>query len=103
MFSESIPSSTVSPMIYKTSLGSSSSSSIGVNGIIALEAPLSYQAALLISPSLTSGSSYSFVKGGSLSGTEISESGVYFPASISGGTSYSASASTSASSNQRGF
>ena len=103
MFSESIPSSTVSPMIYKTSLGSSSSSSLGVNGIIALKAPLSYQAALLVSPSLTSGSSYSFVKGGSISGTEISESGVYFPASISGGTSYSASASTSASSKQRGF
>lgn len=94
MFSESIPSSTVSPMIYSTSLGSSSSS-LGVNGIIAVKSPQTYAAALLVSPSLTSGSSYSFVKNGTISGTEyVSGSGVYFPATVSGGTSTSATATT---------
>ncbi len=93
MFSESIPSSTVSPMIYSTSC--SGSSSLGVNGIIAIKAPQSYQAALLVSSSLTSGSSYSFVKGGTVSGTEYNAgAGVYFPASISGGTSVSCTATT---------
>ncbi len=93
MFSESIPSSTVSPMIYSTSC--SGSSSLGVNGIIAIKAPQSYQAALLVSSSLTSGSSYSFVKGGTVSGTVYNASaGVYFPASISGGTSVSCTATT---------
>jgi hypothetical protein len=93
MFSESIPSSTVSPMIYSTSC--SGSSSLGVNGIIALKAPQSYQAALLVSSSLTSGSSYSFVKGGTVSGTVYNTSaGVYFPASISGGTSVPCTATT---------
>ena len=97
MFSESIPSSTVSPMIYSTSLGSSSSS-LGVDGIIALKSPQTYAAAILVSGSLSSGSSYSFVKGGTISGTEISGSGVYFPASVSGTSTVSATATTSSSS-----
>ena len=94
MFSESIPSSTVSPMIYSTALGSSSSS-LGVNEIIAVQSPQTYAAAILISSSLTNGATYSFVKGGTVSGTEyVSESGVYFPASIAGGTSVTATATT---------
>gem|GEM_PF-1220334 len=98
MFSESIPSSTSSPMIYSTSLGSSSSS-LGVNGIIALKSPQTYAAAILISSSLTSGTSYSFVKGGTISGTVYnSDAGVYFPATVSGGTSTSCTATTSSSS-----
>ena len=96
MFSESIPSSTVSPMIYSTSLGNSSSS-LGVNGIIGVTSPQTYSAALLVSSSLTSGTAYSFVKGGTISGTEISGSGVYLPATVSGGTSVSATATTEAS------
>ena len=101
MFSESIPSSTVSPMIYKTNFGTSSSS-LGVNGIVAVKSPLSYGAAILISSSLTKGSSYSFVKGGSISGTEIvSGSGVYFPATVSSGSSYSATATTSSATTRR--
>ena len=98
MFSESIPSSTVSPMIYSTSLGSSSSS-LGINGIIAVKSPQTYAAAILISNSLTNGSSYSFVKDGTISGTLYnSDAGVYFPATVSGGTSVSATATTSSSS-----
>lgn len=98
MFSESIPSSTSMPMIYSTSLGSASSS-LGVDGIIALKSPQTYAAAILISNSLTSGSSYSFVKGGTLGGTLYnSDAGVYFPATVSGGTSVSATATTSSSS-----
>ena len=103
MFSESIPSSTVSPMIYSKSLGTSSSS-LGVNGIIALKSPQSYGAAILISPSLTSGTSYSFVKGGTVGGTLYSsDAGVYFPATVSGGSSVSATATTSSSSSGTGF
>ena len=98
MFSESIPSSTVSPMIFSTSLGSSSSS-LGINGIIAVKSPQTYAAAILISNSLTNGSSYSFVKDGTISGTLYnSDAGVYFPATVSGGTSVSATATTSSSS-----
>lgn len=94
MFSESIPSSTVSPMIYSTALGNSSSS-LGVNEIIAVQSPQTYAAAILISPSLTNGATYSFVKGGTVSGTEyVSGSGVYFPASVAGGTSVTATATT---------
>ncbi|MBP3771893.1 MAG: carbohydrate-binding domain-containing protein [Treponema sp.] len=93
MFSESIPSSTTIPMIYSTSC--SGSTSLGVNGIIALASPQSYGAAILVSPSLTSGSSYSFVKGGTLGGTVYnSDAGVYFPATVSGGTSVSCTATT---------
>ena len=102
MFSESIPSSTSNPMIYSTSLGSSSSS-LGVDGIIAVESPQTYAAAILISSSLTSGSSYAFVKGGEISGTEyVSGSGVYYPASLSGGSEVSVTAGTSASSTSHG-
>lgn len=93
MFSESIPSSTTIPMIYSTSC--SGSTSLGVNGIIALASPQSYGAAILVSPSLTSGYSYSFVKGGTLGGTVYnSDAGVYFPATVSGGTSVSCTATT---------
>lgn len=93
MFSESIPSSTTIPMIYSTSC--SGSTSLGVNGIIALASPQSYGAAVLVSPSLTSGTSYSFVKGGTLGGTVYnSDAGVYFPAQVSGGTSVSCTATT---------
>ncbi len=99
MFSESIPSSTSIPMIYKTSF--SGSSSLGVNNIIAVSSPYTYGAALLISNKLTSGTSYSFVKGGTISGTEYYE-GVYFPATISGGTSESVTATTSSSSSSFG-
>lgn len=95
MFSESIPSSTSIPMIYNKSL--SGSSSLGVNNIIAVSSPQSYGAAMLISNKLTSGTSYSFVKGGTISGTEYYE-GVYFPATISGGTSSPVTATTSSSS-----
>ena len=102
MFSESIPSSTVNAMIYKTS-GFSGSSSLGVNGIIGLKNPQSYGAAILISSSLTSGSSYSFVSGGSITGTELFESGVYFPATISGGSSSSVTATKSSSSGSGSF
>ncbi len=103
MFSESIPSSTVSPMIYSKSLGTSSSS-LGVNGIIALQSPQSYGAAILISPSLTGGTSYSFVKGGTVGGTLYSsDAGVYFPATVSGGSSVSATATISSSSSGTGF
>ena len=101
MFSESIPSSTVSPMIYSTSLGSSSSS-LGVDGIIAVKSPQTYAAAILVSSSLSSGTSYKFVKGGTISGTEISGSGVYFPASVSGTSTVSATATTSSSSSSSG-
>ncbi|MBQ7157964.1 MAG: carbohydrate-binding domain-containing protein [Treponema sp.] len=94
MFTESIPSSTVNPMIYSTSLGTSTTS-LGVNGIIGLTSPQSYAAAILISSSLTNGSSYNFVKGGSISGTEyVSGTGIYFPATVSGGSSVSATATT---------
>lgn len=93
MFSESIPSSTVSPMIYSTVLGSSSSS-LGVNGVIGVKSPQTYAAAILVSNSLTSGTSYDFVKGGTISGTEIEGTGVYFPASVSGTSSVSAKATT---------
>ncbi len=97
MFSESIPSSTTIPMIYSTSC--SGSTSLGVNGIIALASPQSYGAALLVSPSLTSGNSYSFIKDGTLGGTVYnSDAGVYFPATVSGGTSVSCTATTSSSS-----
>ena len=101
MFNESIPSSTVSPMIYSTSLGNSSSS-LGVNGIIGVTSPQTYSAALLVSSSLTNGTSYSFVKGGKISGTEISGSGVYLPANVSGGTSVSATATTEGGSGMGG-
>lgn len=98
MFNECLPSSTTVPYIYSTSFGNSSSS-LGVNGIIALLSPQTYSAALLISSELENGKSYSFVKGGSVSGTEIlSGSGLYFPASVSGGSSISATATTQASS-----
>ena len=101
MFSESIPSSTSIPMIYSTNC--SGSTSLGVNGIIALSSPQSYGAAILISNSLTSGSSYNFVKGGTISGTLYnSDAGVYFPATISSGTSVSATATTSSSSGMGG-
>ena len=97
MFSESIPSSTTIPMIYSTSC--SGSTSLGVDGIIAIASPQSYGAAILVSPSLTSGTSYSFVKGGTLGGTVYnSDAGVYFPATVSGGTSVSCTATTSSSS-----
>ena len=103
MFSESKPSSTTIPYICSTSLGSSSSS-LGVNGIIGLSSPQTYAAAILISPNFTSGTSYSFTKNGTVSGTEyVSGSGVYFPATISGGTSYSLTASTSSSSSGPSF
>ena len=102
MFSESIPSSTVSPMIYSKSL--SGSTSLGVNGIIGIASPQSYGAAILVSSSLTSGSSYSFVKGGTISGTEYADgTGVYFPATISGGSSTSVTATTSSSSSGGSF
>lgn len=98
MFNECLPSSTTVPYIYSTSFGNSSSS-LGVNGIIALLSPQTYSAALLISSELENGKSCSFVKGGSVSGTEIlSGSGLYFPASVSGGSSISATATTQASS-----
>ncbi len=97
MFSESIPSSTSIPMIYSTSI--SGSGSLGVDGIIGVSSPLSYGAAVLVSPSLTSGTSYKFLKSGTISGTEcMSDTGVYCPASISGGSSVSATATTSSSS-----
>ena len=103
MFNESKPSSTTIPYICSTSLGSSSSS-LGVNGIIGLSSPQTYAAAILISPNFTSGTSYSFTKNGTVSGTEyVSGSGVYFPATISGGTSYSLTASTSSSSSGPSF
>lgn len=98
MFSESIPSSIVSAMIYlKKSLSGSAGTSLGVNNIIGVKSPLAYDAAILVSSSLTSGTSYSFVKGGTLSGTEIL-SGIYYPAAVSDGTSVSATATTSSSS-----
>ncbi|MBQ5999054.1 MAG: carbohydrate-binding domain-containing protein [Treponema sp.] len=102
MFSESKPSSTSIPYICSTSLGSSSSS-LGVNGIIGITSPQTYAAAILISPELTNGTSYSFIKNGTVSGTEyVSDTGIYFPASVSGGTSYSATATTQASSSSSG-
>ena len=98
MFSESIPSSTVSPMIYKNNF-TSSSSSIGVNEVIAIEEPQTYAAALLISNSLTSGQSYNFIQGGTIGGTLYNpDAKVYFPATVTNGTSSSATASTSSSS-----
>ena len=98
MFSESIPSSTVSPMIYKNNF-TSSSSSIGVNEVIAIEEPQTYDAALLISNSLTSGQSYNFIQGGTIGGTLYNpDAKVYFPATVTNGTSSSATASTSSSS-----
>ena len=104
MFSETIPSSTSIPMIYSTSL--SSLSTIGVSGIVGLKNPQSYGAALLVSPDLTSGTSYSFVGGGTLSGTSVltgtSSDIVYFPATISGGSSTSATATTESSSSSGG-
>ncbi len=94
MFTESIPTSTSIPMIYSTSL--SSKSSLGVDGIIAVVSPQSYGAAVLVSPSISSGSSYSFVGGGTISGTLYNEDAqVYLPASISGGSSTSCTATTS--------
>ena len=92
MFSESIPSSTVSPMIYTTSLGSSSSP-LGVDDIIGVTSPQTYAAAILVSSKLTSGTSYRFVKGGTISGTAL-VSDVYFPATVSGGSSTSVTATT---------
>lgn len=102
MFSESVPSSTASPMIYSTSLGSSSDS-LGVDGIIALKEPQTYEAAILISNELTIDESYSFVKGGTIGGTEYNaDAGVYFPATVSGETSVSAKATTQGSTSSGG-
>ncbi len=93
MFDESIPSSSSIPWISSTSL-TSGTSSLGVNEIIAIKDPQSYNAAILISPSLTSGQPCSFVQGGTISGeTEIFD-GVYFPASVTGGTETSETATT---------
>ena len=104
MFNESIPSSTVIPMVYSTSC--SGSSSLGVNDIIAVESPLTYGAVILISNSLTSGESYSFVKGGTLSGTLYnSDAKVYFPATITDitdGKTVTCIAKTSSSSSTTG-
>ena len=104
MFSESIPSSTTIPMVYSTSLGSSSSS-LAVNtssgeNLIAIKNPQTYAAALFVCSKLTNSSSYKFVKNATISGTEyISGTGIYYPASsASGGTSTSVTATTSSSS-----
>ena len=104
MFNESIPSSTVNPMIYSTSLNGTSS--LAVDGIIGINAPQSYGAALLVSSKLTNGNSYSFVRGGTLNGTEVVPgSGVYFPVSVSGtsGVSVTVTATTSNISSGGGF
>ena len=102
MFSESIPSSTSNAMIYSTSLSGSSSLAVNDsdgNNLIAVENPLSYGAAIFISSQLSSGSTYYFVRGASLSGSEyVDGSGVYYPASsASGGSSSSVTAGTSTS------
>lgn len=102
MFSESIPSSTSNAMIYSTSLSGSASLSVNDsdgNNLIAVENPLSYGAAIFISSQLSSGSTYYFVRGASLSGSEyVDGSGVYYPASsASGGSSSSVTAGTSTS------
>ena len=96
MFSESIPSSTASPMMYTTSLGSSASS-LGVDGVIGVTSPQNYAAAILVSSKLTSGTSYSFVKGGTITGTTVID-GVYFPATVAGGSSTAVTATTQGSS-----
>ncbi len=103
MFSESIPSSTSCAMVYSTSLSGSTSLAVNTSdgsNLIALESPLSYGAAIFISSSLTSGSTYKFVKGGTISGSEyVDGTGLYYPASsVSDGTSTSVTATTSASS-----
>ncbi len=74
MFNESIPSSTSNAYISSTALGTSTKSlsvtdSSGA-ALVALEEPLSYAAAIFVSPKLTSGSSYNFVLGGTITGTE---------------------------------
>lgn len=102
MFSESIPSSTSNAMIYSTSLNGSTSLSVNDSdghNLIAVENPLSYGAAIFISSQLSSGSTYYFVRGASLSGNEyVDGSGVYYPASsASGGSSSSVTAGTSTS------
>ena len=95
MFSESIPSSTTNPMVYSSSLGSSSSS-LAVGDLIAIKNPQTYGAAIFISDKLTNSSKYNFVIGGTISGSEYkSGTGIYFPAeSISGGKSVSVTATT---------
>ena len=95
MFSESIPSSTSNPMVYSTALGNSSSS-LSVGDLIAIKNPQTYGAAIFISDKLTNGQKYSFVVGGTVSGSEYkSGTGIYFPAeSISGGKSVSVTATT---------
>ena len=96
MFSESVPSSTVNPYIKSTSLSGSSSLAVKVGSDypIAVEKPQTYGAVIFISSKLTSGSSYSFVKGGTISGTDTYGLGVYIPASVSGGSSISCTATT---------
>lgn len=81
MFSESVPSSTSNPMIYSQSLGNSSSS-LAVDNIIAIKNPQTYGAAIFISDQLTSGTSYKFIVGGTISGQEYKTgTGIYFPPS----------------------
>lgn len=108
MFSESIPSSSSNAFVYSKNLGSSNSSlavntSDGTN-LVYLASPQTYAAAIFISPDLTSGSSYKFVKGGSVIGQEYVEgTGFYLPAdSVSGGSSTSVTATKQASASGNG-
>ena len=99
MFSESIPSSTSVPYIYSTSLSGSSSLAVSDssgNAYAALASPLSYGGAIFVSSSLTSGSSYNFVRGAEITGEEfVEETGFYLPPeALSGGSSTSVSATT---------
>jgi len=95
MFSESIPSSTSNPMVYSQSLGNSSSS-LAVENIIAIKNPQTYGAAIFISDQLTSGSKYSFIVGGTISGQEYQTgTGIYFPPStVESGNEISVTATT---------
>ena len=82
-------------MVYSTALGNSSSS-LSVGDLIAIKNPQTFGAAIFISDKLTNGQKYSFVVGGTVSGSEYkSGTGIYFPAeSISGGKSVSVTATT---------